>query len=118
MTDQRNMQEPAITGDIRCRGKAYENHERTEITGDVQLSWRCPDCGDKGTVETMLATLVDLLPLMHKLREQFYSPKIVFLVPSDASPGKLGEFYGCDVFRVQGIPAPMVAMTGLQVSRT
>jgi hypothetical protein len=102
----------------RCRGKAFEHHERTEIADGQLWQWRCPECGDSGSFETTLVTLAELLPLMHKLQEHFFRPVIAFLVPSDATPGRLGGFYGCDVYRVQGIPAPMVAMTALQVSRT
>jgi hypothetical protein len=36
----------------------------------------------------------------------------VILVPSDASPGALGECFGYGIRRVRGIDRPMVALSG------
>lgn len=127
VNDHRKEQEPALTSDRQrdpgidqaCAGKAFEHHERTDVVDGSYLGrWWCPECGTSDTFDAVFKTMASLMPLMHRLNEQFFRPEIVFLIPSDATPSCLGEFYGCEVYRVGGIPAPMIAMPGLQVSRT
>ncbi len=105
-------QEPGV---VTCAGKAYEHHERTEVDeNDEGLHllgrWRCPACGDSGSLETLNSRLVALVPALCRLREQRLDRDAVFLLPSDATPGRMGDFYGRPLFRVQGIDRPLIAL--------
>jgi hypothetical protein len=95
----------------RCAGLDFEQHERTEPGGGLTYRWRCPDCGDTGSIETVLAKLLGLHPLLDRLQEQMLDRGVAFLLPSDASPGHLGQCFGRPVFRVPGISQPMIAIT-------
>jgi hypothetical protein len=109
VTDHRTQQKPAITGDVAaCRGKDFEHHEHAGAFG-IAL-WRCPDCGDTGTGETALAKLMPLLPLLERLQEQLMHETVAFMLPSDATPGHVGNFFGRPVHRVRGIERPLIAL--------
>ena len=110
MTDHRNVQES--TAQASCAGKPFEYHERVEH-GDAAVAaygWRCPACGDHDSYERVMASLITLVPVLHRLQEQMLDEGAVFVLPSDATPGQLGEFYGRPVFRVQGLPRPLIAL--------
>ena len=110
------MQETTPTGDApACRGKDFEHHERTEVgehhDGTLALGrWRCPDCGDSGWLEAINTRLVALVPALYRLQEQMLDRDAVFLLPSDATPGLFGQFYGRPLYRVQGIDQPLIAL--------
>lgn len=95
-----------------CTGRNYEHHEQTKVVSGCR--WRCPECETTGTFESVLGTLAGLMPMMYELQEKLNAMNIVFLVPSDATPGLLGQFHGRDVLRVRGIPEPLVAMPARQ----
>src|ERR1700722_16759457 len=101
------VQEP---GAVKCAGKAFEHHERTEILGEFAYRWRCPDCGDTGTLEDTFAKLLALRPELYHLQQQMLDRGAVFLLPSDATPGLLGQCFGLDVYRLGGIKEPMIAL--------
>lgn len=98
-----------------CHGKDFEHHERTEVDKNdeglhLAWRWRCPACGDSGSIETLNTRLIALVPALYRLREQMLDRDAVFLLPSDATPGPFGQFYGRPLFRVQGIDRPLIAL--------
>jgi ribosomal protein L37AE/L43A len=97
-----------------CSGKDFEHHERVGAFGTG--AWRCPDCGDTGTGETALDKLMSFLPLLERLQEQLLDETVVFLLPSDATPGHIGNFFGRPVHRVRGIDRPLIALGARAVS--
>lgn len=102
-----------------CKGKAFEHHERTEVDENdegVHLlwRWRCPVCGDSGSLDALKDRLIALVPALYRLKEQMLDRDAVFLLPSDATPGEMGQFYGRPLFRVQGIDRPLIAL-GVEV---
>lgn len=110
--NSRKQPEPVVAG---CFGKAYEHHERTEVDENDEglhllWRWRCPACGDSGSLDTLNSRLVALVPALYRLREQMLDRDAVFLLPSDATPGRMGDFYGRPLFRVQGIDRPLIAL--------
>lgn len=88
---------------------AFEHHERTEVTDVYGSRWRCPDCGDGGTFEALFTSLLALQPMFERALEHMLSDRVMFLVPSEATPGHLGQCFGRPVHRVRGIDGPMVA---------
>jgi hypothetical protein len=92
-----------------CAGKDFEYHERVKVRGALE-SWTCPACGDTGAFGDTFKKLATLLPLLRRLKTQLLDGGAVFLLPSGATPGKLGEFYGCDVLRAPGLPGPMIGL--------
>ncbi len=98
-----------------CAGKDFEHHERTEADENdegmhLPWRWRCPACGTRGSLETINTRLIALVPMLYRLKEQMLDRDAVFLLPSDATPGKMGQFHGHDLYRVQGISEPMIAL--------
>lgn len=79
--------------------------------------WMCPDCGDTGTLKATFAVLYALLPQLHHLQRQMLDQGAVFVLPSDATPGLLGQCFGRDVYRLGGIREPMIALPASQISR-
>ena len=107
--------EPPGNPAAACAGKDFEHHERTEVDENddgmhLPWRWRCPACGDSGSLETINTRLIALVPALYRLKEQMLDQGAVFLLPSDATPGKMGQFYGHDLYRVQGISDPMIAI--------
>lgn len=115
MTDHRIQQRPALSnsGTAACRGKDFEHHEQPRIGEDALWPgrWTCPDCGDAGSFGDTNSKLAGLVPLLHLLQREMLDRDAVFMVPSIATPGLLGTFYGRPLYRVQGIPGPMVALS-------
>jgi hypothetical protein len=105
------------SGNAACAGKAYEHHERTEILGEFAYRWRCPDCGDTGTLEETVAKLYAMRPELYRLQDQMLGQAAVFVLPSEATPGLLGQCFGRDVYRLGGIKEPMIALPAAQISR-
>jgi hypothetical protein len=96
-----------------CAGKGFEHHETTEFPGRYRYEWRCPACGDAGTIKNAMEPLILLVPNLRRLQMQQLDKGAVFLLPSDATPGILGQFFGCDVYRAPGLPGPMIAIPAL-----
>lgn len=122
MADSSDFGQPALpTGDAllrlvtaACGGKTFEHHERTVPIGHPASSqWRCPACGDTGCFGDFARWLMQAIVIpLGQLQKQALSDGAVILVPSDATPGRLGQFYGHQIYRVQGIERPMVAIPG------
>jgi hypothetical protein len=109
----RKEQEP---GAIACAGKGYEHHESSTVRGDGR--WECPACGGTGTFEAVFGALRALQPQLYHLRMEMLDQGAVFLLPSDATPGRLGSVFGhYDVYRLTGITEPMIALPASQISR-
>jgi len=99
-----------------CAGKGYEHHETTTVLSDGR--WECPACGGTGTFEAMFGVLLALQPQLYHLKEQMLDQGAVFLLPSEATPGRLGSVFGeYDVYRLGGITKPMIALPASQISR-
>jgi hypothetical protein len=109
-------QENRATGTApACKGKDFEHHERTEVDENDEglhlvWRWRCPACGDRGSMEAINTKLVALIPALYRLTEQMLDRGAVFLLPSDATPGPFGQVYGRPLFRVQGLDRPVIAL--------
>ena len=100
-----------------CAGKGFEHHQQVIVPEDSD-HWRCPDCGDTGSLadfEAYSKRLVSLVPLYYKLKEQMLDRDAVIMVPTEAASGSLGTFYGLDVLRVPGLKEPMIAIPALKV---
>jgi hypothetical protein len=118
---ERSRKEPE-SGAITCAGKAYEHHERTEVLDGLAgqpwrpQEWRCLDCGDTGTFEAVFAVLLALQPQLYHLKKQMLDQGALVLLPSDATPGRLGSvFGGYGVYRLGGIKEPMIALPAAQL---
>lgn len=93
-----------------CAGKAFENHPG-QLAIDDAGRWICPACGTSGEgFRDLMEQLALLTPMLHRLRGQMLDQHAVFLVPTDDATGPLGTFYGLDVLRAPGLPAPMIAL--------
>jgi hypothetical protein len=92
-----------------CEGKTFEHHERVVSTGDI-ATWRCSACGTTGDFTEPNERLVALIPQILAIREKMNCDPVI-LLPSDSPPGLVGQFYLCEVYRVQGIEQPLVALT-------
>lgn len=101
--------EPIPSGEPACRGKGFEHHERTKVI-EVADRWQCFDCQDTGTYEALFKVCRALIPTWDALTTAAIPGEWVFLIPSDATPGVLGECFGQKVLRVRGLPAPMVGI--------
>jgi hypothetical protein len=97
-----------------CAGRTYEHHERTESCGEVwRYHWCCPACGDTGYFADFARSLAKSIGIvLARLQAEAMTEGAVVLVPSTATPGHFGRFMGCEMFRVQGISKPMVALPG------
>jgi hypothetical protein len=103
---------PDPTRDVpACKGKSFEHHERTEVTDAYGSRWRCPDCGDSGTFEALFTALLALQPMFERALEHMLADRVMFLVPSEATPGHLAQCFGRPVHRVRGIDGPVVAFS-------
>jgi hypothetical protein len=98
-----------------CAGLDFEHHEHTEMLDNG--GWHCQACGESalfGTART-LGTLMTMVPLLHRLQEQLLADQAVWLLPSIATPGPLGSFYGRPVYRVHGVERPLIALSSRAV---
>jgi hypothetical protein len=99
------------TGTQACAGKTVEHHVHVEQF-DPGAWWRCTSCGTTGDGMEINQRLMRLIPQIEAIRLAMdLYPAI--LLPSEMPPGHIGVFLGgCEVYRVQGIDRPMVAVPG------
>jgi hypothetical protein len=95
-----------------CAGKDFEHHEAPVIDEEPGSCgwWRCPACDMTGNLAHVIDRLAPFASKFYALQSQALGRDAVFLLPSDATPGVIGQFLGCDVIRAPGLPGPMVAI--------
>jgi hypothetical protein len=91
-----------------CAGKTFEHHVRMELA-DWQ-TWRCPDCGTTSSIKDISDRVARLVMQAEDIRVRTARIPVI-LMPSESAPGLIGQFYGYDLYRVQGISRPMVAIS-------
>lgn len=107
------MAPPDDTAAVRprpaCWGKTFEHHGRIAPTMLGSGWWRCADCGTTGDGRDIFDLLAPLGGLADQL-QAVTGHTLAILLPSDAPPGQIGHFAGYELYRVQGLPRPMVAI--------
>lgn len=104
---------------LACAGKSFEHHQqivmalptvdRPWLAGADQ--WECTACGTRASFRDATARFGALASNAKHLGA-LWGAEAVVLLPSDSPPGLIGRIYGCEMYRVQGIDKPMVAIPG------
>ena len=92
-----------------CAGKTFEHHGHLDWIGDEPGRWRCAECGTEGDYRDANEHLMQLIPRIDAVRAAMNLDPVL-LLPSDSPPKRLGQFMGCDLYRVRGIDRPLVAL--------
>lgn len=92
-----------------CLWKTFEHHTRIVPGALGEGWWRCDDCGTIGDGLDIYDQLAPLGALADQVHAETGRVPVI-LLPSESPPSKLGQFAGYDLYRVQGIDRPMVAI--------
>lgn len=93
-----------------CKGKTFEHHAQL-VQDEAAARWRCTTCGTEGSLQEVARRLWPLAEWAGLVRTATALTPVI-LLPSSSPPGRLGTVAGFDVYRVQGIDRPMVAIPG------
>lgn len=100
--------EQAVGAAYGCKGLGFEHHGPDGLLADGGR-WECAACGDRGDLAEIMGRLAVLIPLISGLTWCPAARRLVILLPSDAEPALVGQFYGAGIRRVRGISGPLVA---------